>query len=193
VTDSKKYSDVLSKGADLAFVEAKASVLRQCESEIERLLMVAFWTRSWTGDLILANGSRLADYPPVKTHDDLRELSLALGQYTPVLGQQIQVGAYRLDFCIASPSLEHFDTVAHLLAVECDGHDFHERTKQQAARDKSRDRALLDHGIATIRFTGSEIWRDALKCANEALALAARPVQEGLTRALAELPSGDRQ
>lgn len=193
MTDSRKYSDVLTKGAELAFMEAGASLFRKCESEIERLLMLAFWTRSWSGDLILANDRKLAEYPAINTHDDLRHLSLALGHYTPVLGQQIQVGSYRLDFCIASPSLEHFDTVAHLLAVECDGHDFHDRTKQQAARDKSRDRALLDHGISTIRFTGSEIWRDALKCANEALELAVRPVHEGLTRALAELPSGDRQ
>ena len=47
-----------------------------------------------------------------------------------------------------------------LIAVECDGHEFHEKTKQQAARDKARDRD---------RFTGSEIWKDPGACADEVL------------------------
>jgi len=55
-------------------------------------------------------------------------------------------------------------------AVECDGHEFHERTKEQATRDRSRDRALQqDDGMLVCRFTGQEIWRDALGCAREVL------------------------
>lgn len=49
------------------------------------------------------------------------------------------------------------------LVVECDGHDFHERTKQQAARDRSRDRRLQAAGFTVFRFTGSEIWNDPVK------------------------------
>lgn len=45
------------------------------------------------------------------------------------------------------------------VAVELDGHDFHERTKEQAERDKRRDRSLLSMGWTTIRFTGSEVVR----------------------------------
>ena len=59
-----------------------------------------------------------------------------------------------------------------MLAVECDGHDFHERTKAQAARDRSRDRRLQDAGIAVYRFTGSEIYRDAFACARQIFAWA---------------------
>lgn len=51
--------------------------------------------------------------------------------------------------------------------VECDGHDFHERTKEQAARDRSRDRAIQTAGIPVLRFTGSEIHRDPTICACE--------------------------
>lgn len=43
------------------------------------------------------------------------------------------------------------------IAVELDGHDFHERTKQQASRDKKRDRSLLSKGWSVIRFTGSDV------------------------------------
>jgi hypothetical protein len=55
------------------------------------------------------------------------------------------------------------------VVVECDGHDWHERTKQQASYDRARDRALLRIGLPTLRFTGSDIHRDANQCACEVL------------------------
>lgn len=51
--------------------------------------------------------------------------------------------------------------------IECDGHDYHERSKEQATKDKRRDRALIGLGILTMRFTGSEIWKSPSKCAKE--------------------------
>lgn len=54
------------------------------------------------------------------------------------------------------------------LIIECDGHDFHDRTKQQAAYDRARDRELLQIGLYTIRFTGSEIVHSPERCALEA-------------------------
>ena len=53
------------------------------------------------------------------------------------------------------------------VVVECDGHDFHERTKEQAQRDKSRDRDMVNNGYTVLRFTGSEIYRDAANCVSE--------------------------
>lgn len=46
------------------------------------------------------------------------------------------------------------------LVVECDGHDFHEKTKEQAARDKKRDRDLAELGFRVLRFSGSEIYKE---------------------------------
>lgn len=54
-----------------------------------------------------------------------------------------------------------------LVIVECDGHDFHERTKDQAQRDRARDRAFQECGYLIMRFTGSEIWKDAAKCVKQ--------------------------
>ncbi|MDQ3254286.1 MAG: endonuclease domain-containing protein [Acidobacteriota bacterium] len=54
------------------------------------------------------------------------------------------------------------------LIVECDGHDFHEKRKEQAAKDKRRDRILQSLGYRVFRFTGSEIHNDAIACAIEA-------------------------
>jgi very-short-patch-repair endonuclease len=47
------------------------------------------------------------------------------------------------------------------IAVEVDGHDFHEKTKQQAQYDKFRDRAMVAEGYKVLRFTGSEVYRDS--------------------------------
>lgn len=69
---------------------------------------------------------------------------------------------YRVDFlliCGARPAYRK------CLAIECDGHDWHEKTKQQVARDKLRDRRLLISGIIPVRFSGSEIHRDHGACA----------------------------
>ena len=55
------------------------------------------------------------------------------------------------------------------LLIECDGHDYHDRTKEQAARDRQRDRVLTRNGWRVVRFTGLELWHDADGCAREAL------------------------
>jgi very-short-patch-repair endonuclease len=53
--------------------------------------------------------------------------------------------------------------------VECDGHEFHEKTKEQARSDKERDRMLQYAGWKVIRFPGSVIEKDALECAKEVI------------------------
>jgi len=71
----------------------------------------------------------------------------------PVLVEtQVPISKYRVDFLLS--------TSAKKVVVECDGHDYHERTKQQARRDKQRDRELTKCGYTVLRFTGSEIWEN---------------------------------
>jgi hypothetical protein len=60
---------------------------------------------------------------------------------------------------------------ARSIAVEIDGHDFHDRTKEQASADRERDRGHLALGLRTARFTGSDVYRDADKCIDETLSL----------------------
>src|SRR5512139_166032 len=74
-----------------------------------------------------------------------------------------------VDFLIFAPDHKS-ELVPHpwrKLIVECDGHDFHERTKSQAAKDRSKDRAALLSGYDFFRFTGSEIWGDPIGCADQ--------------------------
>lgn len=77
---------------------------------------------------------------------------------------QHEMGNYRVDFAI---HVTNGKDVSQWIAVECDGHDFHERTKEQARRDKARDRSITALGYRILRFTGSEIYRDNMACARE--------------------------
>lgn len=68
---------------------------------------------------------------------------------------------------IVKPEMAIYERIRKRLIVECDGHDFHEKTKEQAARDKRRDRTLQALGYKVFRFTGSEVYKDAIACAKE--------------------------
>lgn len=61
-------------------------------------------------------------------------------------------------------------TVNNLLSgycIEIDGHEWHEKTKEQVRADKEKDRAYLKNGFIPVRFTGSEVYHDAKKCVDE--------------------------
>lgn len=89
---------------------------------------------------------------------------------TPQPWVETQIGSFRIDLLA---SIE-WNGKRHNLAVECDGHAFHERTKAQAAHDRQRDRALMAAGYPVLRFTGSEIHFNSSKCAAEVIALLER-------------------
>jgi len=83
---------------------------------------------------------------------------------------QTQVGIYRADFFIAWEVETHRGPVKRgNFVIECDGHDHHERTKEQAAHDRRRDRWMTEQGITVIRFTGSEIWANPSSCAQSVM------------------------
>lgn len=91
---------------------------------------------------------------------EMRELGAAEDVF---LSAQARVLSYRVDLLLTS--------MERNVVVECDGHDFHEKTKEQASHDKKRDRRLVAAGYQVLRFTGSDIWRDPIGCAQEALAV----------------------
>ncbi len=93
-------------------------------------------------------------------HDLISDGVFGDGDDYAVLAAQEQISSYRADFTLTANG-------GARLVVECDGHDFHDRTKQQAAYDRARDRELLAMGIQTMRFTGSEIHHSPERCAAE--------------------------
>lgn len=80
-----------------------------------------------------------------------------------ILTMQREFNQYRADFFVTAP------LCSGGFVLECDGHDFHEKTKEQAARDKQRDRWFLSRGYPTMRFTGSEIFNEVERCADEVI------------------------
>lgn len=104
--------------------------VRQCESPIELKLFIDLWL--------------------------LQQAQLGLGfPWTFRILLQQSIDKYRVDMLIewyAKHGSEHLK-----FAVECDGHIFHERTKEQAKRDKAKDRFLQSQGWYIFRVTGAEI------------------------------------
>lgn len=86
------------------------------------------------------------------------------GALVPVIYSQVYIGVYRADFVFSRTMLNGHKQVC---VVECDGHNFHEKTKEQARHDKARDRYFTKRGLRVLRFTGSEIYRDPAACLSE--------------------------
>lgn len=101
--------------------------------------------------------------------DDYFRVRLREADNTNICGiePQKKVEKFVVDYVISV--LDEKSGRRYYLAVECDGHDFHERTKEQAKKDRSRDRRLQELGFTVYRFTGSEIHNDPIKCAEAIL------------------------
>lgn len=134
---------------DLQIMWDDASV-NDCESPIEQMMLAALMFCS-TG---------YAAWPiPVWSNS----MPFAPHKDRVFVSPQFKFGAYRIDIAMFG---RNFDGKEFRLAIECDGHDFH-KTKDQAKRDRKRDRFLQLWGWNTLRFTGSEIVSDADACAEE--------------------------
>lgn len=63
---------------------------------------------------------------------------------------QYEIGKYKADV--------YMEICGKKVVFEADGHDFHEKTKEQAKHDKERDRFMQSKGVSVYRFTGSEVY-----------------------------------
>jgi very-short-patch-repair endonuclease len=152
----KAYAPVLASAAEAMLLDLDG-LCAQTKSPIEELFAIALWGLG---------------APDNKTAKGLSGAVLEQrGGYEPfhlLIQPQARVGAYAADFLLTF-------TVAGLppasVVVELDGHDFHEKTKEQAAHDKKRDRFFAAQGLTVLRFTGSEVYRDADRCAAEVMSL----------------------
>ena len=76
---------------------------------------------------------------------------------------------YRVDFAFIADENMTIDFANNdfKLAIECDGHDFHEKTKEQVARDNEREYFLKMQGFDVLRFSGSQIYTKPFRCARQ--------------------------
>ena len=134
-----------------------------CESPIEVMLGSALLLGG-----MLADGPGKAGVPFIQLQkaDALDRSSCVVAVVPQYLWKN-----YRIDFALFA------DRVSQPVFIECDGHDFHERTKEQASRDRTKDRAIQEAGLTVLRFTGSEIYRDPDGCAAQVLNVLANRVE----------------
>lgn len=145
--------------ANLSYTRANAPG----DSEIERLFYTALRSVVQAGAANII-GLRLAK--------NMHDLDRMMGEddcaYYLLVLPQAQIAGWRVDFLIcATRDAGDGKSSWRKVIVECDGHDFHERTKEQAAKDRSRDREAQMQGFHILRFTGSELWRDPWGCAEK--------------------------
>ncbi len=112
--------------------------------EMPRLL----WLRDQVE--VKANGHRYRlDFVPV--YDEPR-----------IVGQELDPRGVHSEHRTAHDPLRH-----PFIVVELDGHDFHERTKEQVRKRDRRDRDLQAAGWRLMHFSGSEFHRNPAKCVDE--------------------------
>lgn len=124
------------------FTLKKLQNLSKCESPIEKMMCLCLWEQM----------------EPMRSNYAIHLL--------PQWEVQIEGEEYRVDFFVEAWA-KCFPHVSVKVVIECDGHDYHERTPEQAKRDKRRDRAFTKAGYHVLRYTGREITADPFRCAQD--------------------------
>lgn len=143
---------------------AVQALLSRCASPIERCLVAAIVTCNLAGDDVEWVPAANAPLTGFFRNRGTMQVRLSLQHAVPEARPDSLVKPrYRLDAAMWWLGAER----TRPIAIECDGHDFHERTREQARRDRRRDRDLTALGWDVFRFTGSEIHHDPDDLAQE--------------------------
>lgn len=118
--------------------------IEQCESPIEKLMLIQFNTNPLENTLYR------------KLYDRF-DIFVVMPQIEVKISEEKR---YRVDFLITAHNQDGFN---FNFVIECDGYEYHS-DKEAFQRDKTRDRDLLANGYIPIHFTGSEILNDPEKC-----------------------------
>ena len=146
----EKALEYVADGIDGFEASAAAEGHNIGQTPIERALLIALFAAIY--------------YEPHRLGHHLRPAGLPSVGYGVVFDVQKFIGDWPVDFVFYRSGTEG---PRGMLVVECDGHAYHERTKEQAKRDRSRDRLLQEQGYTVFRFTGSEIVTDPCACASQ--------------------------
>ena len=137
----KVYSEII-KNVNTYKHELEYSLL-DCESPIEQLLAINLEKINLLG---IGNFNPFIDVVAIQPQQEI----------------EINNRIYRVDFLI---TVEYKNQGIKGFVIECDGHEFHQKTKEQVEKDNQRTRDLQMKGLEVIRFSGTEIWHRSLRCA----------------------------
>lgn len=82
---------------------------------------------------------------------------------------EINIGdkKYYPDFLFEyDPYINNYNTNSKII-IECDGYEFHQKTKEQVQRDNEREYDLKMAGYEILRFSGTQIYKNPIKCAED--------------------------
>ena len=116
----------------------------QCKSPIEKIFMMTF------------------NFVSILRNDELPSDIMGVFIF-PQLDIETAQHKYYVDFYIVMESLNNSVGVV----VECDGHEFHQKTKEQVTHDNEREYEIKKVGYDILRFSGSQIYNAPFKCAND--------------------------
>lgn len=94
--------------------------------------------------------------------DHCNECHIALEPQLPTSGQSGKT--YYPDFRLFDYEADEYLPIL----IECDGHEYHQKTKAQVKRDNERDYDLKMAGYEILHFSGSQIYNDPMKCVEDA-------------------------
>lgn len=157
--------------------EALKYEIRNIDSPIEKIFLATFAACCYAGyDSFILSTLAGNSYRSMETFNAATQMPHMKGPTTTIFSQ-FQMGTYRVDFLIERQREITYDILGSSeigktivkagIVVECDGHDFHEKTKAQASHDKKRDRTLQSLGFKVFRFSGSDIYRNPVQCFSE--------------------------
>lgn len=180
-TQSKELDarlDDLALEAASIFKSAVQILSASSESPIETAMVAGFVTLNSLSQEAKIFKSK-SDYVSMAFQSDRENKKLlpfvaVVPQWDEVLSSGRTV---RYDFLLISGGV--FDVygddrvvTANAVAVECDGFEWHDRTKEQFIDERKRCRESFADGIPVVRFAGTEIWASPFECAQEAVELA---------------------
>lgn len=137
---TEKYFNHTHMEREKEYIEG---LIADCESPIEELFVTAFYS----------NGAK----------EEIETIFDYFFGENPILtsSTQMKFGRYRVDFAI---KIKWNDGSISLYAIELDGHEFHEKTKEQVMKGNVRDRFFISKGITILHFSGSEVYNNPDGC-----------------------------
>lgn len=133
-------------------------------------------------ELILINNVRQKIYPSVlyeKIESPIEQIFItAFELYIMfnkkkdiVLFSQKEIKAngkkYIVDFYFEEDEYVNKFNTDKKIIIECDGYEFHQKTKEQVQKDNEREYNLKMAGYEILRFSGTQIYNNPFKCAED--------------------------
>lgn len=136
----------------------------------------------WCDDMALLIEDPVNNRPVTSVPEQLFIAAWLHAAYEPIrygLHPQKKIGKYFTDFTISGldhfindchfnvPQLEIISSLLPRYAIEIDGFEWHDRTPEQAERERKRARFIQSQGYTVLRFAAREVLRDPNECVRE--------------------------